>query len=498
MPRIQQQTVVDPDRLGVHERAALVGELFAVHQQVFAGATRDGFARHVLGAEGDHNRILKLQGPAGAVVGFMALHIHHTQVDGRPLAVFRAAAGLQRQYRGGASTLGFAILEFLRFKLRHPLRRACYFGALIHPSSHGLFDRWYGDRMWPNASRPTPPATLALLTGLGDHFGMRRVDNTRPLVRDMVWRTRDTEVEDQYWRTCDKPSVRFFLEQNPGYGRGEGLLVLLPLRVDWIVGIALRLLARSLGSRLQTVADRLRARLPAWRPAWTDQARQALAASPLARGLNPQDWARLEAALTPERHAAGAVIVRQGEPGDAMYVIVSGSVYVCLDGRAGEDERLLDSLGPGAVFGEMALVTGAARSTTIRAARAVTLLRLSRAVFEDGLARHEGWQAGIDELVLRRAFRSHLCAQPRFSGLALRDRESLVSALQPVPAAVLHDPLQPHQGALFLAAGSLALVQGAQRVRLQAPAWHEPVGAWFMADAVGAVAGVLPAASAAH
>lgn len=498
MPRIQHQTVVDPDRLGVHERAALVEELFAVHQQVFAGATQDEFARYVLGDTGDHNRILKLHGPGGAVVGFMALHIHHTRVAGRPLAVFRAAAGIQRHYRGSASTLGFAIREFLRFKLRHPLRTACYFGALIHPSSHGLFDRWYGDRMWPNATRSTPPGTLALLNVLGDHFGMRRVDDTRPLVRDVVWRTRDTEVEAHYWRTCDRPSVRFFLEQNPGYGQGQGLLVLLPLRVDWIVAIALRLMARSLASRLQTVADRVRSRWPTWRPAWTEQARQALAASPLARGLGPQDWDRLQAALTPERHRSGELIVRQGEPGDAMYVIVSGSVYVCLDGEAGEDERLLDSLGPGAVFGEMALVTGAARSTSIRAARAVTLLRLSRAAFEDGLARHEGWQAGIHELVLRRAFRSHLCAQPRFSGLALRDRESLVSALQPVPAAELHEPLQPHQGALFLAAGSLALVQGAQRVRLQAPAWHEPEGAWFMADAVGAVAGVLPAASAAR
>ena len=499
MPHISRSTVVDPARLDARQQHVLVEELFGVHQQVFAGVSAQEFRSYVLGTEGDHTRILKFHGETGEVVGFMALHIHETQVQGKPLSVFRAGAGMKRQYRGGASTLSFAIREYLRFKLRHPLRESCYFGALIHPSSHGLFDHWYGDRMWPNPSGPTPAPVQDLLIGLGDHFGMRRIDDSRPLVRDMGWRTRDTEVEEQYWRSSDKPSARFFLEQNPGYGKGEGLLTLLPLRVDWIVGIALRRLWSSLRSRMRRmgrighIGEGGLAHSPASRSAWQEQARRALAATPLSQGLGPDDWSRLLEALSFHQHRTGEVIVRQGEPGDAMYVIVKGSAYVCLEGAAGEDELLLDSLGPGELFGEMALVTGAPRSTTVRAARALSLLRLPRAVFAAGWARHEAWQLGILDVILRRAFRSHLARQARFSALGLRDRETLVSSLQPLRAGPARETQQPQHGALFLAVGTLEILDTGQSVRLQAPALHEAEGPWFVVDTVAALVGVLPA-----
>ncbi len=55
----------------------------------------------------------------------------------------------------------------------------------------------------------------------------------------------------------------------------------------------------------------------------------------------------------------GHVIVREGEPGDAMFVVVRGNLRVTLDGKE------LTRLGPGANFGELSLADGSPRSATI-------------------------------------------------------------------------------------------------------------------------------------
>ena len=61
----------------------------------------------------------------------------------------------------------------------------------------------------------------------------------------------------------------------------------------------------------------------------------------------------------------GEIIFRQGEPGDCMYVVQSGSVEVLR--REGNREYQLRELGPGEFFGEMAIFEGETRSSTVRA-----------------------------------------------------------------------------------------------------------------------------------
>jgi CRP-like cAMP-binding protein len=75
-----------------------------------------------------------------------------------------------------------------------------------------------------------------------------------------------------------------------------------------------------------------------------------------------------------KQYQDGECIVREGEPGDCMYIVQVGEVEVVKNGPAGE--IVLDTLGPSDVFGEMSLFTKAKRSTTVRAkgpARALTI-----------------------------------------------------------------------------------------------------------------------------
>ncbi len=74
--------------------------------------------------------------------------------------------------------------------------------------------------------------------------------------------------------------------------------------------------------------------------------------------------------------AAGTVIMRRGEPGDAMYFIVSGEATVLLSPEPIQ-------LGPGSFFGEMALLFGMPRSATVVATAPSVLLVLDIADFRE-------------------------------------------------------------------------------------------------------------------
>lgn len=69
-----------------------------------------------------------------------------------------------------------------------------------------------------------------------------------------------------------------------------------------------------------------------------------------------------------------------GDSGDALYVIDSGRVAVTAPDADG-NHVTLDTLGPGAIFGELSLFDGGPRSATVRALSDCTLLELHRDAF---------------------------------------------------------------------------------------------------------------------
>ena len=80
-------------------------------------------------------------------------------------------------------------------------------------------------------------------------------------------------------------------------------------------------------------------------------------------GLGQAELDALTDVATVELFGAGEVVFRAGDPGDRMYFIRSGVVSVVLD-VAGKTRRLA-TMGPGATFGEMAIIDGERRSATI-------------------------------------------------------------------------------------------------------------------------------------
>jgi len=79
----------------------------------------------------------------------------------------------------------------------------------------------------------------------------------------------------------------------------------------------------------------------------------------LLQQLRPCQWQRLLRGLRPTTLTAGEVVVCEGETGKECYVLCSGSAEVWAAGRC------LARVGPGDLFGEDALITGAARNASV-------------------------------------------------------------------------------------------------------------------------------------
>jgi CRP-like cAMP-binding protein len=88
----------------------------------------------------------------------------------------------------------------------------------------------------------------------------------------------------------------------------------------------------------------------------------------LFRGLSPAQFERLGSIAHLARYPSGAVIFKQNDPGDRLYIITHGQVQVQVTGDDGAPHAAV-FLGAGQVFGEMALLDEGPRSATVIAAQ---------------------------------------------------------------------------------------------------------------------------------
>lgn len=105
---------------------------------------------------------------------------------------------------------------------------------------------------------------------------------------------------------------------------------------------------------------------------------------PLFAALSPADLKQVAAIADEQIFSDGEVIAYQGEQGDAMFVIVSGEVRVCIekDGQPVEVARRR----PGEYVGELSIINREPRNATLIASSDVRALCIDQKSFE-GLIR---------------------------------------------------------------------------------------------------------------
>jgi CRP/FNR family transcriptional regulator len=110
-------------------------------------------------------------------------------------------------------------------------------------------------------------------------------------------------------------------------------------------------------------------------------AREALRASGLFGHADDSTLDALSAALRTRRFRKGETVFHQGDPGDALFIVATGSVKVVLPSNESAEPAIVAVLGPGEFFGELALLDGAPHSATIVAVEPTETLVLRREAF---------------------------------------------------------------------------------------------------------------------
>jgi small-conductance mechanosensitive channel len=137
-----------------------------------------------------------------------------------------------------------------------------------------------------------------------------------------------------------------------------------------------------------------------------DHARRldALSKVDVFRALDAEKIDRLARRLRLVMFGPGEVILRQGDPGDSLYVVRSGRVLVRVGASdaGGGKQREITMLGAGQFFGEMSLMTGEARTATIVAQGDVECYVLAKDALQELLRDHPELAASISEILARR------------------------------------------------------------------------------------------------
>jgi CRP/FNR family transcriptional regulator, cyclic AMP receptor protein len=128
---------------------------------------------------------------------------------------------------------------------------------------------------------------------------------------------------------------------------------------------------------------------------------QALAKVGLFEGLNPKHLKGLAGIATERTFKSGDYLMKQGESGIGLFIILSGKVRVEKNDSSGRSVEIAEN-GPGDILGEMAVFDGAPRSASVAATAETSCLVLASWEFNAFLKAHPEAALELLPIVVKR------------------------------------------------------------------------------------------------
>lgn len=241
---------IDPGEIGERERRGLGQALYRVHKAVFSGLDENQFCHYVVDSPAARTRIFLYRDQRAELVGYLGVHRFEKTLNGQAFVIFRAEAGLLPGYRQKDANLCYWLLEAARFKLLNPGKAVYFLYVPVSPSFYAMVAR-YCHQVYPRYNSAVPADTLALMTRFAREFGLEEIEAGTPLVRRVGWIVKATHQEEEFWQSSLNPHIRFYIDTNPHFAQGHGLLTLIPIT---LANVALSLP----GIAFQTARKKLR------------------------------------------------------------------------------------------------------------------------------------------------------------------------------------------------------------------------------------------------
>jgi len=222
--------------LPITQKQNILDRFFGILQQVFLGSkTEEQRYRNELIETRANNFTLHLyKNEQGKDVGFCTLMRYEITLENKSITVFRSAAGLLPEYRHMLTTLPGGLLYVLKYKLTHLWKDMVYFGIYVHPSSYHLLYKYY-PQIFPSLKKPTPSSINDLVAYLKKYFNLRPALSESELCVYDGWITIDKDSALMQKKKKQYPDVAYFHEKNPKFTEGDGLIVVIPVKIIYIL-----------------------------------------------------------------------------------------------------------------------------------------------------------------------------------------------------------------------------------------------------------------------
>lgn len=189
--------------------------------------------------------------------------------------------------------------------------------------------------------------------------------------------------------------------------------------------------------------------------------RKLLSDTPFFAGLSVEAGGAVAARLRPVRFSAGQSIFARGDPGQDLYLVLSGRVRLSVLTPEGR-ELALTHAAPGQLFGEMAVIDGGPRSAEATAITATQAFALARPILMDLMRDQPGVGLAVAQFLSRRLRETN----EKLEAIALLPIEARLARY--FVAALKREGDGRRTLALGMSQGELALLLGATRPKVNA------------------------------
>ncbi len=125
--------------------------------------------------------------------------------------------------------------------------------------------------------------------------------------------------------------------------------------------------------------------------------------TPLFKGFSEEELVAVMRGLKLVTCEPGDIIITEGDAGDSLYVLTTGTVKTFVKNHGALGQRLVRTMSDGAFFGEISILSGKPRTATVTAATPCELLELDRATL-DGITRtHPHVHEVLEEFYIAKA-----------------------------------------------------------------------------------------------